>query len=106
MPAPADLHVLPGMTAEVSIDSLASGTKSCKSDIFVPATAVFSDSSKQTFVWVVDCKEQTAQRRKIATGRLTESNQYEVLNGLHAHDQVVTAGVNFISAGMKLRVVK
>ncbi|MEA1950364.1 MAG: efflux RND transporter periplasmic adaptor subunit, partial [Planctomycetota bacterium] len=77
-----------------------------KSSIFVPATAVFANSSKQTFVWVVGGEEQTAQRRKITTGRLTETNRYEVISGLNDRDRVVTAGVNFIHTGMKLRVVE
>ena len=106
MPAPKDLNILPGMTAEVSIDSCTSQANPGKSGIFVPATSVFSDSSGKTYVWVVGQKDQTAQQRTINTGRLTETNYYEVLGGLHGSDQVVTAGVNFINPGMKLRVVK
>jgi len=106
MPAPSDLHILPGMTGEVSIDSFASQAKSGKSGIYVPATAVFSDNTGRTYVWVVGKKDHAAQRRTVNTGRLTEKNYYEVLNGLQGNDQVVTAGVNFINAGMILRVVK
>ena len=106
MPAPTDLNILPGMTAEVSIDSCTLRANQGKSGIYVPATSVFSDSSGKTYVWVVGKTDSKAQRRAINTGRLTEQNYYEVLGGLQGNDQVVTAGVNFISPGMTLRVVK
>ena len=100
---PEGVNLLPGMSAEVALDS-AQSTGKCESPM-VPATAVFSDSTGKEYVWVVDSTSSTAIKRKIKKGRLSRGDCYEVLEGLAVGERVVTAGASFLVSGMKLRSI-
>jgi membrane fusion protein, multidrug efflux system len=100
---PDGVNLLPGMSAEVALDS---AQRSGEGETpMVPSTAVFSDSTGKEYVWVVDPSSSTAIKREIKKGRLSRDDCYEVIDGLAAGDRVVTAGASFLVSGMKLRSI-
>lgn len=86
-----------GSTVVGSID-LAGGQR-----IAIPASALVR-SDKQTAVWLVDPKTQTVAPRTIEVATF-EPDQVVVASGLAAGDIVVTAGVQALRAGQKVRLV-
>ncbi|MFN7570288.1 MAG: efflux RND transporter periplasmic adaptor subunit [Betaproteobacteria bacterium] len=70
--------------------------------IAIPATALVR-SDKQTAVWLVDPKTQTVAPRMIEVATF-EPDQVVVAGGLAAGDIVVTAGVQALRAGQKVRL--
>ena len=101
MQPPVDLNVFPGMIADVTLQSRANGMAKSQA-LRVPASAVQSDAAGTRFVWVV--VGDTAHRRPITIGSLLAANCYEVLEGLSAGEQLVTAGAAFLHDGAAVRV--
>jgi len=97
MENPEDLRLLPGMSATVRIALL--------NDDFplpvLPFHAVVGEGDDaQVFVYHPDT--QKVERRQVTTGRLTGQG-VEILSGIEAGEQVVAAGVGFLSDGMQVR---
>ncbi|MBP8227559.1 MAG: efflux RND transporter periplasmic adaptor subunit [Pararheinheimera sp.] len=104
MPAPEEFNVLSGMTANVVAD-MSQLMRAQASAVVVPATAVFAANDQpvdatERFVWVYS--EGRVNRRAVTVGRLTEQG-IEVLAGLAAGDQIVTAGVNQLTENQQVR---
>ncbi len=78
-----------------------------KTGIKVPASAVFSpDANKpsETFVWIIE-----SQPMKVVTKRVTIKSFTErglLVTGLNAGDRIVTAGVNTLTDGQVVRLLK
>lgn len=102
LPAPEDVIILPGMTAELQWG--ASRTKN--PPLSIPASAVTSSPEGHSMVWVYDAATGTAESRRIETGSLLDDAYMRVLQGLAPGEQIVAAGVDFIAPGMKLRPLK
>ncbi|WP_233077935.1 efflux RND transporter periplasmic adaptor subunit [Rheinheimera soli] len=104
MAAPEEFNVLSGMTANVVAD-MSQLMRAQASAVVVPATAVFAANDQpvdatERFVWVFS--EGKVNRRAVTVGRLTEQG-IEVLSGLVAGDQVVTAGVQQLTENQQVR---
>jgi RND family efflux transporter MFP subunit len=104
MVAPKEFNVLSGMTANVVAD-MSKLMRAQASLVVVPATAVFAANDQpvdaaERFVWVFS--EGKVNRRAVTVGRLTEQG-IEVLSGLAAGDQVVTAGVQQLTENLQVR---
>lgn len=69
----------------------------------LPSTAVFEEGGR-TFVWVVDSKAQTVQRRPVAMHRRDADGPVTVSDGLARGDVVVTAGVHSLTEGQRVRI--
>jgi membrane fusion protein, multidrug efflux system len=102
MKNPDDINLLPGMVAEISIESRASAA-TAKQSPMIPALALRSDETGHRFVWVVD-GESTARRRTVRVGRLSQSNLYEILDGVAQGERIVTAGAAFLHDGQNVVV--
>lgn len=106
MDKPADINVLPGMTATV----LANMSKLFPEDydrIILPVEAVFAAEdqpleSDQRFVWKYDPTSQQVSRTAVTVGELT-TDGIVVTSGLTQGEQVVAAGVHFLKEGQKVR---
>ncbi len=72
--------------------------------IEVPPSAVVR-SDRQAAVWVVDPKTGTVAARNIEI-RSSDPNRVEVASGLNPGDVVVTAGVQALRAGQKVRLLE
>lgn len=104
MAAPEEFNVLSGMTANLVAD-ISQLVRAQASSVVVPATAVFAANDQpvdatERFVWLYS--EGKVNRRAVSVGRLTEQG-IEILAGLSAGDQVVTAGVQQLSENQQVR---
>lgn len=94
---PSGVALLPGMSARVFavMDETASA-----STILVPIDAVVPSNTGTQFVWLVGSDDAVAQK-PVKVGNIL-GNQIEVLEGLSVGDRVVVAGVQALTAGMKV----
>lgn len=106
---PENFNILPGMTAQVYVDSnrLLTGDKTL---VRVPISAVFSppelvNNSAERYVWVY---QETGSEigqvhlRKVTVGDAT-TNKLVILEGLEAGEWVVSAGVHQLKDNMAVR---
>ena len=100
MKSPADVRILPGMTAEVSCCLQDDDTHA--QQLVIPSSAIVADSQNNTTVWVFNPQTNTAQAQKVVIGPASDQNHVVVRNGLKAGESIVTAGAEFITAEMKL----
>lgn len=97
---PADVQVLPGMTAKVSINRPGSGTR--QEGFAIPAQATLADDSGAAYVWVVDPEVMTVSRRMVELGEMTGA-EVVVRSGLADGDVVAISGVHQLREGMPVR---
>ena len=99
---PKDLKLLPGMTAEVTFILPSDGPD--HSYPVVPLSAVENaDTNGKSVVWVFSNGQ--VQERKITLGKITD-NGIQVTKGLKAGEQIVSAGIQYLSQGMKVKPLK
>lgn len=118
MPAPEGMEILPGMTATVRGTLRCSGSVKdseflvpiCiipgQTSIFqVPVNAVFAGEEEKSHVWVVDQNTMRVRKREVEVGGI-QGQEIRILKGLEAGDKIVTAGVNYLQEGQKIRDLK
>lgn len=93
---PEDVIVLPGMIGQVTITDNGNGAVV----LLIPGTAIASDPSGNTYVWVVE--NNTVAKRDVTVGDASE-DRVAIVDGLEEGETVVTAGVSFMQEGMKVR---
>ena len=86
-----------GMTASVSLS-----IQDESAPMIVPLTAV-TESDGGTVVFVVDAANQVVRKTAVGVGDVADAG-IRIANGLQAGDMVVTAGVQFLRDGMRVRV--
>ncbi|MCK5411118.1 MAG: efflux RND transporter periplasmic adaptor subunit [Gemmatimonadetes bacterium] len=104
MPQPADLNVLPGMTALVIVSDIQLDEDESV-PITVPAHAVFSDASGAAQVWVIDTQSQTVHRRGVRVGPVTGTQSIVVLDGLTPGETIAVAGIYQLEEGQQIRLM-
>ncbi|QCI11960.1 efflux RND transporter periplasmic adaptor subunit [Pseudomonas putida] len=102
---PADLNLLPGMSATLELD-LSQMTRERVVPVVVPAEAVFAPDDKPGEVQVWVAEEQggalVLSGRRVEVGQLTRDG-IEVLTGLQPGDRVVAVGGAELHAGQPVR---
>jgi RND family efflux transporter MFP subunit len=73
--------------------------------IELPGTAIVQEA-EQSFVWVVDPKDQTVRRRAVRIRPGHEGGPLVVTDGLAQGDIVITAGVHSLAEGQRVRLAK
>ena len=96
---PADVSVLAGMTAHVSI-GLSNRGKAATS-FRLPVQVVAGDNEKEPYVWVIG-ENMTAARRSVTVGEMSGS-MIQVLTGLKLGDRVALTGVHHLREGLSVR---
>jgi membrane fusion protein, multidrug efflux system len=86
-----------GMTASVSLTFTEEG-----SPVVVPLTAL-TESEEGTVAFVVDAAENVVRKTPVVVADAVETG-VQVAQGLRAGDMVVTAGVQFLRDGMRVRI--
>ena len=94
--------VLPGMTANVTVDL--SQYSSGEMTFNVPVSAVVGDYKLDPQVWTVDEASMTVSPRTVKIGYLV-GDGIEVLEGLEPGARVVTAGTPFLVEGMRVTLM-
>jgi len=107
MPTPKEFIALPGMSVNVHLDFSKAARKSLDTTLIVPIEAVFSPENtalknKIYNVWVVDDNTMQAQATQVSIGQIN-SQGIEIKSGLKTGDKIITAGVNFIKEGQKIK---
>jgi RND family efflux transporter MFP subunit len=100
MPRPKEIVVTSGMTANVSLEK--SYFQGEKAGYQIPFTAVFVDDKGDKYVWKVGA-DMKVRRSKVTLGSVSDDVAV-VTSGVKSGDVVVTAGVNSLSEGMKVRL--
>ncbi len=95
--------VLPGMTANVTVD-LSAIARGEELVFTVPVSAVVGDYKLDPRVWVVDQESMTVSPRSVKVGRMS-GDTIQVTEGLEAGDRLVTAGVPFLVEGMRVTLL-
>ena len=101
-PAPEGIRILPGMTATVVIE-LPQSEALDAGRIVIPAGALFADAEGHPCVWVVDPQAGAVHKRRVQTGRLTDTDRIEVTEGLKIGETIAVSGVAHLQEGMKVR---
>ncbi len=104
MEQPEGIQLLPGMAGTATAESIPPESLSEKG-IQVPASSVFSSNENDAFyVWVIDENAQTAHRREVKIGKLSNTG-IRIEKGLKPGEWVATAGVHSIREGQKVRIL-
>jgi RND family efflux transporter MFP subunit len=103
MEQPESVLILPGMSGTAQAREIRSGLP--ESGIVIPPSAVrASGTGDEGFtVWVVDPGSGSVVLREVETGRVLWSG-IQIENGLSEGEWVVTAGVNSLVEGQKVRL--
>ncbi|WP_162301250.1 efflux RND transporter periplasmic adaptor subunit [Nitrincola tibetensis] len=91
-----DANILPGMSARVFASQQGDGEH-----ISIPLSAVLPNNQGQQFVWTVD-QQSRATLQPVDIGELVGDRVF-IRSGLNAGEQIITAGVNSVREGMKVR---
>ncbi len=96
--------ILPGMIGAVLIDGLEKdSTKYSNTEITLPSQAVLLSSDNHQFVWVV--KDGKAERKEVVADELSVKG-VTVKSGLTPGDSVIVAGMQKVSTGTAVSVIR
>lgn len=95
-----DINILPGMTSTIEVLEKNSSNKT----LFLPLSAVFTDASNNSFIWLVDTNNKV-KKQKVTTGRL-EKDSIEIKEVLKNNSKVVISGVRFLKENDQIKVYK
>ncbi|MGR5147925.1 efflux RND transporter periplasmic adaptor subunit [Photobacterium alginatilyticum] len=99
---PAGLNVLPGMSAELLLNS----SESSNVIAVIPVAAVVSDDdSGETLVWSYDTELEKLERRLVTLGRVKRDG-VEILSGLKHGDKVVIAGSSQLTENSEVKPLR
>jgi RND family efflux transporter MFP subunit len=98
---PDDISLLPGMTAEVSID-IPEDALGASAAVWIPAVAVLADDAGNATVWNVDAATMQVNRTIVEVGTLSGAD-IRILSGLEQGDRIAVSGVHNLREGMEVR---
>jgi RND family efflux transporter MFP subunit len=109
LPAPDDLHILPGMTASVLIDT-GKMTERAPNVVMLPAAAVFAPEEKPlqpdtAYVWLYKAEADgsgAVSLHQVTVGDMTNDG-VQITDGLTPGDRVVEAGVHHLRDGQSVK---
>lgn len=106
MDQPEEFKILPGMAGQTIRSEGELPRDIQRQGIEVPVAAVFTpDTEMQSYIWVIDEKTMTVQKRKVKTGNLTEAGVL-IEEGVKPGEWVVTAGVHTLREGQEVKILK
>jgi len=96
---PADVSILPGMTAKIVVHlPIRSGEAGT---LVIPSKATFADATGAAFVWVVDPDTMKVKRRPVRLGNLS-GEDVQILDGLAPGEWIAASGVHHLGDGMQV----
>lgn len=103
LPRPTNITILPGMSAELTLD-LSIGNEINKT--VIPASAVMKrDLDGENIIWLYHADTGNVTPQIVTLGRIT-TNGVEILKGLSLGDQLVVAGVQYLSAEQTVKPLR
>ena len=103
MEQPEGATILAGMTGELT-GNVVLPEEQQEPLMEVPTTAVFSDETGLSYVWVIDLTAKTVHKREVQLGKLTDYG-ITILQGLEAGEWIATAGVHYLEEGQEVRIL-
>ena len=102
MQAPADVTILPGMTATVTADFRRANVLGDR--LLVPVSAVFKKDSGEQIVWAItsDGDAMKVAKRTVKLGDAI-GGEIEIVGGLAPGDRIAIAGASRLREGMEVR---
>ncbi|WP_404419633.1 efflux RND transporter periplasmic adaptor subunit [Marinospirillum sp.] len=97
---PTNLNLLPGMTATVVITAQAS--QLVEEELDLPLSAINTREDGSFYVWIFNPKSGEVRPRSVEVGQLG-GDRVELLSGVKAGEQVITAGTSRLREGMQVR---
>lgn len=97
---PKDLNLLPGMTATVLVT--ATPQLHAADQLNVPVAALNSLPDGSLYLWVYDPQTSEVHQRKVSVGAMG-GERVQLISGVQAGEQVVTAGTTRLQEGMRVR---
>lgn len=99
-----DVHnIYPGFSCKVNLKIETTEENS----YIVPMSALFKNpTTNETSVWVYNPKTETVHGKAVEIGQLFGSDKIMVQKGLTNDDIIVVAGVNYITEGQKVKLLK
>lgn len=107
MDQPPGIKILPGMAGKAKGDPkqiLPGAEETAGTWIEIPISATFAGEGGKTYVWVVDDGKEQVARREVTPGNLTAEGI--LVEGLQPCERIVTAGVNSLVEGQKVRILE
>ncbi len=102
MKAPDDINILPGMTANV-FGKADTGAGNNPDYFLIPVNSVVTDESGEKFyVWIVDPETMRVGKTEVSVG-VVSGISIAVTGGLKSGQVIVTAGVNYLQDGVKVK---
>ena len=98
MPTPEEKTILDGMTATVFTKIVYEGNNAVE----VPVQSIFYDEKGQAYVWKTS-QDLHITRHQVEVGTLTNSGNIVIKSGLASEDRIITAGVQNLTEGLKVR---
>ena len=98
MPTPEGKTILDGMTATVFAEMVYAG----KNAVEVPVQSIFYGESGKAYVWKTS-SDMHVNRHSVVVGTLTNGGNIKVTSGLVPGDRIITAGVQNLTEGLKVR---
>jgi RND family efflux transporter MFP subunit len=99
---PADVNVLPGMTAKVILHIPADVVKDAGGGFLIPAAAAIVDTDGSAYVWRFDQGSSQVSRATVTLGDMS-GESVRVLSGLQGGDRIAISGAAHLQEGMKVR---
>ena len=104
MDQPEGVQILPGMAGRATSKTVI-GRDASSQVVEVPAAATFGGAEGTSMIWVIDESTMQVTQRSVKTGGLTNQG-IEVIEGLSPGEWIVTAGVNSLEEGQKIRILE
>ncbi|MEW5681559.1 MAG: efflux RND transporter periplasmic adaptor subunit [Pseudomonadota bacterium] len=106
MPTPTEFNVLSGMTANV-IAEVSKISTAFTDALYIPASAIFMPADialdqQQSYVWVYQPDSSMVTKRAVTVKSLSSAGA-AVTSGLTEGEQVVSAGVQHLTEGQRVR---
>ncbi|GIU13581.1 hemolysin secretion protein D [Shewanella sp. MBTL60-112-B2] len=104
LPRPSNMTVLPGMSAELTMDVTQNLLRTVTA--VLPASAITKrDSDGQHIVWAYNPELGKVNQHQVTLGKVT-SDGIEIVNGINVGDQVVVAGVQYLSEDLQVKPLR
>lgn len=104
LPQPKNHHILPGMSAELTLDTGSSQT-TAKSAV-IPASAIAKrDNDGKNVIWLFNAGSRSVMQQVVTLGKIS-TNGVEIIDGIKAGDQVVVAGIEYLSQGQEVKPLR
>lgn len=104
LPQPSENRVLPGMSAELTLD--VSAAQSQTKSTVIPASAIMKrDVDGLNIVWLYSERSGTVTPQPVTLGEV-RTQGIEVTEGISKGDRVVVAGIQYLSDGQQVKPLR